>query len=261
MRTRQIVKGHHTRKTADFVRACAAYCFITTPGITSIRARLDLYLLSGKVSLYNQCLGQGLLFRYFVSRFIIYFISADACFKAALTIIPELEDENESDTENYLKSYTRNYLSTLLIVPDNPERGVLNLTRLLLNTLQKYKWNSQNATLTILYLDVLDLLSTMAQETFPYHVDKIDSNDSLYGSDPKFIAEVNKMCTVVLGQILSQLKQIGSGRKQSQLALETVLRLALRADLNESAMQHLILNLWQLCVKQGNYDLKYLVKK
>lgn len=60
MKTRQIVKGHHTRKTADFVRACAAYCFITIPGMISIRARLDLYLLSGKVALYNQCFGQGI---------------------------------------------------------------------------------------------------------------------------------------------------------------------------------------------------------
>lgn len=60
MKTKQIVKGHHTRKTADFVRACAAYCFITIPGMVSVRARLDLYLLSAKVALYNQCLGQGL---------------------------------------------------------------------------------------------------------------------------------------------------------------------------------------------------------
>lgn len=178
-----------------------------------------------------------------------------------MNIIPELEEENEADTETYLKGYIRNFLSTLLIIPDNPERGVLNLTRLLLNILQKYKWNSQNATLTVLYLDVLDLLSTMAQETYPYHVDKVDSNDSLYGSDPKFIAEVNKMCTVVLGQILTQLKQIGSGRKQSQLALETVVRLALRADLNESAMQTLMVNLWQLCVKNGNFDVKYVVSQ
>lgn len=79
---------------------------------------------------------------------------------------------DETDTEMYLKSYVRNFLSTLLVVPDNPERGVLTLTRLLLNTLQKYKWNTQSGTLTLLYLDVLDMLSTMAQETLPYHVDK-----------------------------------------------------------------------------------------
>lgn len=57
--TRRIVKGHHTRKTAAFVRACAAYCYITIPSITSVQTRLELYLLSGEVALLNQCLGQG----------------------------------------------------------------------------------------------------------------------------------------------------------------------------------------------------------
>jgi hypothetical protein len=57
--TRHIVKGHHTRKTAAFVRACAAYCYITVPSITSVLTRLQLYLLSGEVALLNQCLGQG----------------------------------------------------------------------------------------------------------------------------------------------------------------------------------------------------------
>lgn len=57
--TRQIIKGIHTRKTGDFVRACAAYCFITIPSIVSVKTRLQLYLLSGRVALFNQCLGQG----------------------------------------------------------------------------------------------------------------------------------------------------------------------------------------------------------
>lgn len=59
MDTRRIVGGHHTRKTAAFVRACAAYCFITVPSIGSVVSRLELYMLSGQVALLNQCLGQG----------------------------------------------------------------------------------------------------------------------------------------------------------------------------------------------------------
>lgn len=57
--TREAVKGTHTRKTADFVRACSAYSFITIPSIESPKVRLQLYLLSGQVALFNQCLGQG----------------------------------------------------------------------------------------------------------------------------------------------------------------------------------------------------------
>lgn len=58
--TRRIVAGQHTRKTGAFVKACAAYSFITIPSIVSVMQRMDLYLLSGQVSLLNGCLGQGI---------------------------------------------------------------------------------------------------------------------------------------------------------------------------------------------------------
>lgn len=53
------MRGHHTRRTSAFVRACAAFCFITIPSLTLVHTRLQLYLLSGQVALLNQCLGQG----------------------------------------------------------------------------------------------------------------------------------------------------------------------------------------------------------
>ena len=59
METRQVVKGNHTRKTAAFVRACAAYCFITIPSLENILSRLSLYLISGRVAIANGALSQG----------------------------------------------------------------------------------------------------------------------------------------------------------------------------------------------------------
>ena len=59
METRQVVKGNHTRKTAAFVRACAAYCFITIPSLENILSRLSLYLISGRVAVANGALSQG----------------------------------------------------------------------------------------------------------------------------------------------------------------------------------------------------------
>nr|CAD7444955.1 unnamed protein product [Timema bartmani] len=199
--TRRIVKGHHTRKTAAFVRACAAYCYITIPSITSVFTRLELYLLSGQVALLNQCLGQ-----------------ADACFKAALSLIPELPKTVECDgkprsSESYLVSYLCHFLSTLLVVPDSPEQGVLYLTRGLLNVLQHYTWEPTSNAKPVVYLHVLDLLSTVAQETYPYHIEKVDSNDSLYGSDPKFIMEINKMCSIIVAEILDHLQYLGKSEQ------------------------------------------------
>ncbi|XP_073071599.1 VPS35 endosomal protein-sorting factor-like isoform X7 [Manis javanica] len=58
METRKVMKGNHSRKTAAFVRACVAYCFITIPSLAGIFTRLNLYLHSGQVALANQCLSQ-----------------------------------------------------------------------------------------------------------------------------------------------------------------------------------------------------------
>ena len=59
METRRLVKGNHSRKTAAFVRACAAYCFIVIPSLEDTLAALDLYLLSGHVAIANGALSQG----------------------------------------------------------------------------------------------------------------------------------------------------------------------------------------------------------
>lgn len=59
METRKLMKGNHSRKTAAFVRACVAYCFITIPSLAGIFTRLNLYLHSGQVALANQCLSQA----------------------------------------------------------------------------------------------------------------------------------------------------------------------------------------------------------
>lgn len=39
-------------------------------------------------------------------------------------------------------------------------------------------------------------------------VQPVDSNDSLYGGDSKFLAENNKLCETVMAQILEHLKTL-----------------------------------------------------
>lgn len=244
--TQKIVRGHHTRRTSAFVRACAAFCFITIPSLTLVHTRLELYLLSGQVALLNQCLGQ-----------------ADACFKAALSLVPEMPktidiDGRKKSTEPYLLSYLSNFLSTLLVVPDNPEHGVLYLTRGLLNAVQR--WCDDNTlTKSYLYLRALDLLSTVTQEVYPYHIDEVDSNDKLYGFDQKFINEVNKICSEIVKEILNHLKYFGSTdqlEKQAVLAMDLFNCFIVRADLRDPALAHMAVNLWNLSQRHDLIDLQ-----
>uniref|UniRef100_A0A673HX80 VPS35 endosomal protein-sorting factor-like n=1 Tax=Sinocyclocheilus rhinocerous TaxID=307959 RepID=A0A673HX80_9TELE len=197
METRHVMKGNHSRKTAAFVRACAAYSFITIPSLTSIFSRLNLYLLSGQVALANQCLSQ-----------------ADAFLKAAVSLLPEVPrtisiEGKQRSSEPFLLDFINNFLSTLLVVPDHPEQGVLYLVRGLLNMVQDYTWEDNSDTKIRVYISALPLLAAMGQESYLYTIPKVDSNETLYGGDPKFIAEINKLCETLISQVLDHLKGLG----------------------------------------------------
>lgn len=251
MDTRNVVKGHHTRKTASFVRACAAYNFITIPSLMSVFIRLELYLTSGQVALLNQCLGQ-----------------ADACFKAAISLIPEVPKNIELDgkhksTEPFLLSLLNNFLSTLLVVPDHPEQGFLYLLSGLLNVLQDYTWETNSDTKIQVYLAALGLLSAATQDCYPYHIEKVDSNDALYGSDPKFLTEVNHVCRMLLNEILSHLKTLGENehfRRQATLSLELFNVIVTHGDLENDVTLALAVNLWTLAQKHRTMDAKHFVR-
>uniref|UniRef100_A0A8C8RNE9 VPS35 endosomal protein-sorting factor-like n=1 Tax=Pelusios castaneus TaxID=367368 RepID=A0A8C8RNE9_9SAUR len=251
METRKVMKGNHSRKTAAFVRACVAFCFITIPSLTSIFARLNLYLNSGQVALANQCLSQ-----------------ADAFFKAAVSLVPEVPkminiDGKMRPSEPFLLEFLCNFFSTLLIVPDHPEQGVLFLVRGLLNVIQDYTWEDNSDDKVRIYSNVLHLLSAMTQETYIYHIDKVDSNDTLYGGDSKFLAEINKLCETVIAQILEHLKILGQEetlKRQSQLALYFFNSILAHGDLRNNKLNQLSVNLWNLAQKHGFADTKTMVK-
>lgn len=251
METKKVVRGNHSRKTAAFVRACAAYCFITIPSLTNIFARLNLYLHSGQIALANQCLSQ-----------------ADAFFKAAISLVAEVPkminiDGKMKSSEGYLLEFLSNFFSTLLIVPDHPEQGVLYLVRGLLNIIQDYIWEDQTDTKVRIYINVLHLLAAASQETYLYHVDKVDSNDNLYGSDPKFLSEINKLAETLIGQILDHLKTLGKEetlKRQSALSLSLFNSILIHGDLQNNKLHQLTINLCNLAQKHGFADTKTMVR-
>uniref|UniRef100_A0A8V5HA36 VPS35 endosomal protein-sorting factor-like n=1 Tax=Melopsittacus undulatus TaxID=13146 RepID=A0A8V5HA36_MELUD len=250
METRKVMKGNHSRKTAAFVRACVAFCFITIPSLSGIFIRLNLYLHSGQVALANQCLSQ-----------------ADAFFKAAVSLVPEVPkminvDGKMRPSDTFLLEFLCNFFSTLLVVPDHPEQGVLFLVRGLLNVIQDYTWEDNSDDKVRIYTNVLHLLSAMTQEVYIYHVDKVDSNDTLYGGDSKFLAEINKLCETVIAQILDHLKTLGKEetlKRQSQLALYLFNTILAHGDLRNNKLNQLSVNLWNLAQKHGFADTSTMV--
>ncbi|XP_065109651.1 VPS35 endosomal protein-sorting factor-like [Paramisgurnus dabryanus] len=251
METNRVMKGNHSRKTAAFVRACAAYSFITIPSLTSIFSRLNLYLLSGQVALANQCLSQ-----------------ADAFLKAAVSLLPDVPrtisiEGKPRSSEPFLLDLINNFLSTLLVVPDHPEQGVLYLVRGLLNMVQDYTWEDNSDAKVRVYISALPLLAAMSQETYLYTIPKVDSNETLYGGDPKFIAEINKLCETLIVQVLDHLKGLGRDdgvRRQGGLALSLFGCLLAHGDLRNNKLNQLTVNLWNLSHKHGYCDTRTSVR-
>ncbi|KAM8728989.1 VPS35 endosomal protein-sorting factor-like isoform 1-T1 [Acanthopagrus schlegelii] len=252
METSRVMRGSHSRKTAAFVRACAAYSFITIPSLSSIFSRLSLYLLSGQVALANQCLSQ-----------------ADAFLKAAVSILPEVPrsisvEGKLRSSESFLLDFINNFLATLLVVPDHPEHGVLYLVRGLLNMVQDYTWEDNSDAKVRVYISALPLLAAMSQETYLYSIPKVDSNETLYGGDPKFLSEINKLCETLIGQILDHLKTLGrdeqSTRRQGALAFSLFGVLLAHGDLRNNKLSQLAVNLWNLSHKHGYCETRVSVR-
>lgn len=156
------------------------------------------------------------------------------------------------NTEPYLVSFLCNFLSTLVVVPDSPEQGVLYLLRTLLDVIKRYPFDPNNTSLPLVYLAVIDLLTAAAQESYPYHIPNVVSNDQLYGSDSKFIAEIDALCSQCVDLMLVQLKQLGDSgnlRLQSNLALDLFGKIVYKADVSKEKMFGLAGNLWSLAMK------------
>lgn len=146
------------------------------------------------------------------------------------------------------------------IIQDSPEQGVLYLTRSLLDVIKVYPFDVNNTSLAIILLHVLDMLTVSAQDVYPYHIPNVISNDELYGSDPKFIAEINAMCSQIVDQMLVQLKSLGDAqqfRSQASLAIELFVKIVCTADVSKEKMFTLAGNLWNLAMKnRGTLDAK-----
>lgn len=139
---------------------------------------------------------------------------------------------------------------------DSPEQGVLYLVRTLIETVQKLSFESDSNCLARIYLNILDMLLVAGRDKYPYHIPCVISNDELYGSDPKFIAEVHSMCSQLIESILLQMKQLADNnnlRAQCSLSLDLFQKLVLNANISNEKMFTLSINLWNLAMKNRKY--------
>jgi len=214
MKTHQVVKGRHTKRTAAFVRACIAFCFITIPSMDNVFSRLYLYLLTGQSALINQCVPQS-----------------EALFEAMIGLIEEVPEYLEVNSQvisasEQLLNFVSSLASELIVVPGHPTEGPLFLVKALLQVLEDRNWERETITRSQINLKIISLLCAIVQDELPFHINKIESNDVLYRGDPAYQQEVQDVIDSLLKLILENLSELekssdaSSKRLRAKLALE-----------------------------------------
>ena len=70
--------------------------------------------------------------------------------------------------DSWLREFLPSYFSTILVIPDNPEEGVLFLIKSALNAINKYSWDRGQPLKCLALLDGVKLLASACQEIYPY---------------------------------------------------------------------------------------------
>ncbi len=226
------VKGHHSSKSAAFVRACVAYSFITIPSLIDIPLRIRLYTSTANVALANACYAQ-----------------ADACYKLAISLLRDFGQQppsasGQAPIDTVLIELTSLLASSLLMAPDNASQGCLYLVKGLLNAVQEAA-GMNIALRTHAYLCVLPLLGALHQPDYAYRAGGfggrggIEANDTLYGSDPLFHAELAKINATVLHEVVAGLPACSLTTSYRLLHL-----LVCSGRLEAAASRDIIVSIW-----------------
>ena len=213
MKTLALAGGTHTSRTTPFVRACVAFCFITIPSIESVYSRLDLYLVASNVALLNGAIGQ-----------------AEDLAKAAVKLfgeIPAFPTDLElaktrrkcEATEARMLEFVMRFASLLVVIPGHPELGPFYLFGGLLKVLGSFQFLPGSEVPTRVAMGLIATLCALAQEELPYEIKNLDSNNVLYGGDPMYLEELNKLVDQLVERILAQLTALKESNPSAQKTL------------------------------------------
>jgi len=242
-----VVLINFSKKTVLLLQACTAFSFITIPSLENNLAKFNLFIESGQTALNNQCVSQ-----------------ADAMFKSAISLVMDLNTFKGLRQAHFWSNFQAlscNFLSSLILVPDNTEQGVLYLLRGFLNVISELNHIIPKSVSCNIYISVLAILSAYSQEQYLYQIDKIESNETLYSNEPKFLQEISVISQTVLNQILSFFESTNdkSSSKSNCVVgfLETIIA---HADLTDESMMKLFIKTWRLINNINICDSKQLAR-
>lgn len=212
MKALRLVKGRHTPRTAEFVKAALAFVTITIPGVDDPFARMRLALGGADAALRNGCVGQAdMLLRAFITEVPDLHASLSlASGVASLAGGPPTGSAgsggggSSAAVDGRLLEQLLAFARAAVPMPGHPDQGGMYLARGLLNAVQRYGWHdplySQHRWAAL--GAVVGLVHALTRSPLPCEpMPGVMGNDVLYAGDAGYRADA----TSVLGAALATL--------------------------------------------------------
>jgi hypothetical protein len=104
-------------------------------------------------------------------------------------------------------------LGFLVVVPSNPETNFFQLVEGVLNLLKGHQWGAQHHFLKARILAaIISYMGSQMQDTLPYHLTGVDSNDSIFIGNEDFKREGNQLMDYCFDQILEILEKLNENK-------------------------------------------------
>ncbi|XVF03816.1 hypothetical protein REPUB_Repub05bG0025600 [Reevesia pubescens] len=210
------------KKHLSFVKSCIAFSEVTIPSISSHIKQLHLYLETAEVALLG-----GL-----VSH-------CDGLIDSAINCLQSFDWMEGSraavDSDGILSSF-RKLCSLLIMVPGNPEVGILHIPKSILSIIHSQSCSPR--TKTQILCAVVSLSATLSQGRFPYHAvhPEIVANDLLFFGDSSYVHELLSLTESVLQNLVDVIEQEPSRAARGSMSLEACNCIASSLKMNEHVL-------------------------
>ncbi|CAN6927689.1 unnamed protein product [Brassica oleracea] len=211
------------KKHINFVKSCLAFSEVTIPSVTVPTKQINLYLETAEVALLGGLISHtdGLV------------MSAVECLE---DVAPT--DGLKSIDADSMASVVCNLCSLLVMVPGNPEKGVLEILKSIFSATCSSSWAMSRLKVKILCA-IISLLSTLAQDNLPYRSanPEIIGNDLLFFGDSSYKNELVSWSQLVVGELVDAIEQESSQTARGNIALEACNCISSALVMNEKVSQ------------------------
>ncbi|MFQ6661363.1 hypothetical protein Gotur_029552 [Gossypium turneri] len=193
------------KKHTAFVKTCIAFSEITIPSIPGHIKQLNLYLGTAEVALLGGLVSHS-----------------DGLIDSAINCLQSsdwMEGSRTLDSDGMLSSI-RKLCSLLIMVPGNPEVGILHIPKSILLIIHSRSWSPRLKARIL--CAIISLSATLSQERLPYHADhpEIMGNDLLFSGDSSYVRELLSLTESVLQNLVDVIEQEPSLAARGSLSLE-----------------------------------------